>query len=163
MAQRAFKRSQHILTSKVLNKVRDAVLNRAASFGLLPMLPTLLSGTWQFTAHITADEGYQSQADIAELQQGLKTRNQIYAEKGLDFETETDTLCRELQYLQQKAAETGIPIELMTQGLPNATQMLMMMQQATAATEAGQEAPGNPEEEGEKKKPDKKSAKKEKK
>jgi lambda family phage portal protein len=166
MAQRSFLRSQHILTAKVLNKIRNAVLQRAAAFGLIPNIPTLMSGKWQFTAYITADEGYQTQADIAELQQGLKTRNQIYAERGMDFETETDTIVREVQYLQQKSMESGIPIELLTQGLPNATMMLAQMQMATTATESGEDAPGHPEEDdkkGEKKKPAKKADKKSKK
>jgi hypothetical protein len=50
-------------------------------------------------------------------------------------------LAREIQYYQRIAAETGVPIELLTQTLPNASMMLAQMQQAQMATSQGKKAP----------------------
>lgn len=148
MAQRTFERAQKLLTHQVLNKIKTAALQRGVALGILPADPNLYKGDWQFPAYITADEGYSSQADIAELQMGLKTRHQIFSERGQDFEEQTEMLAKEVAHYQMTAMKHMVPIELMTQSLPMATQMLAMMQAAQGATEAGQEAPGPVEEEG---------------
>lgn len=141
MTQRAFARHQNLLIEQVLNKIKNAVLTRAIAFKLIPPIQTYKQGMWQFPAHITADVGYQTQADLAMLASGLKTRSDIYGEMGLDFEEQTQVLAREIQYYQRIAAETGVPIELLTQTLPNASMMLAQMQQAQEATAAGKKAP----------------------
>ncbi len=139
--QRAFARHQNLLIEQVLNRVKNAVLTRAIAFKILPPVPTYKSGKWQFPAHITADVGYQTQADLAMLTSGLKTRSDIYGEMGLDFEDQSRILAREIQFYQRLAAETGVPIELLTQTLPNASLLLSQMAQAMAATAAGKVAP----------------------
>jgi lambda family phage portal protein len=141
MTQRAFARHQNLLIEQVLNKIKNAVLTRAIAFKLIPPIQTYKQGMWQFPAHITADVGYQTQADLAMLQSGLKTRSDIYGEMGLDFEEQTQVLAREIQFYQRIAAETGVPIELLTQTLPNASMMLAQMQQAQEATAKGRKAP----------------------
>ncbi len=145
MTQRAFARHQNLLIEQVLNKIKNAVLTRAVAFKIIPPVPTYRQGKWQFPAHITADVGYQTQADLQLLASGLKTRSDIYGEMGLDFEEQTQILAREVQFYQRLAAETGVPIELMTQGLPNASMMLAQMAMAQQATAAGMPAPMAPE------------------
>lgn len=139
--QRAFARHQNLLIEQVLNRIKNAVLTRAIAFKIIPAVPTYKQGKWQFPAHITADVGYQTQADLSLLQSGLKTRSDIYGEMGLDFEDQARILAREIQFYQRLAAETGVPIELLTQTLPNASFLLAQMQQAQAATTAGRVAP----------------------
>lgn len=139
--QRAFQRFQNLMIEQVLNRIKNAVLTRAVAFKIIPPVPTYKEGKWQFPAHITADVGYQTQADLAMLAQGLKTRSDIYGEMGLDFEDQSRILAREIQFYQRLSAETGVPIELITQGLPNATMMLSQMQMAMAATGKGVAAP----------------------
>jgi lambda family phage portal protein len=139
--QRCFARHQNLLTEQVLDKIKNAVLTRAIAFKLIPPIQTYKQGMWQFPAHITADVGYQTQADLAMLASGLKTRSDIYGEMGLDFEEQTQVLAREIQFYQRIAAETGVPIELLTQTLPNASMMLAQMQQAMAASAGGKILP----------------------
>jgi lambda family phage portal protein len=139
--QRAFARHQNLLVEQVLNRIKNAVLTRAVAFKIIPPVPTYRVGKWQFPAHITADVGYQTQADLAMLSSGLKTRSDIYGEMGLDFEDQSRILAREIQFYQRLAAETGVPIELLTQTLPNASLMLSQMQQAMGATASGRLAP----------------------
>lgn len=135
--QRAFQRSQNLLIEQVLNKIKNAVLTRAIAFKLLPPIPTYKLGKWQFPAHITADVGYQTQADLQLLSSGLKTRSDIYGEMGLDFEDQSRILAREIQFYQRLAGETGVPIELLTQTLPNASMLLAQMGMAMAASATG--------------------------
>lgn len=139
--QRAFQRHQNLLIEQVLNRIKNAVLTRAMAFKLIPPIPTYRRGKWQFPAHITADVGYQTQADMALQAAGLKTRSDIYGEMGLDFEDQTRIIAREVQFYQKLAGETGVPIELITQALPNASMMLAQMQQAIAASTQGKVAP----------------------
>jgi lambda family phage portal protein len=141
MTQRAFARHQNLLIEQVLNKIKNAVLTRAVAFKMIPPIQTYRVGKWQFPAHITADVGYATQADLAMLSAGLKTRSDIYGEMGLDFEDQSRILAREVQFYQRLAAETGVPIELLTQNLPNASMILAQMQQAIGATQKGRMAP----------------------
>jgi lambda family phage portal protein len=142
--QRAFQRHQNLLIEQVLNRIKNAVLTRAIAFKLIPPVATYKLGKWQFPAHITADVGYQTQADLAMLTSGLKTRSDIYGEMGLDFEDQSRVLAREIQFYQRLAGETGVPIELLTQTLPNASLLLAQMQQAQAASAQGQVIPPPP-------------------
>jgi lambda family phage portal protein len=144
MTQRAFARHQNLLVEQVLTKIKNAVLTRAMAFKQIPPIPTYRMGKWQFPAHITADVGYQTAADLQMLSAGLKTRSDIYGEMGLDFEDQSRILAREVQFYQRLAAETGVPIELLTQNLPNASMMLAQMQAAMAATMSGKAAPAPP-------------------
>lgn len=139
--QRAFARHQNLLIEQVLNRIKNAVLTRAIAFQLISPIPTYKQGKWQFPAHITADVGYQTQADLAMLASGLKTRSDIYGEMGLDFEDQSRILAREIQFYQQLAGETGVPIELLTQTLPNASALLAQMQVAIANSAQGRVAP----------------------
>lgn len=143
--QRAFARHQNLLTEQVLNRIKNAVLTRAMAFKIIPPIQTYKLGKWQFPAHITADVGYQTQADLSMLSAGLKTRSDIYGEMGLDFEDQSRILAREIQFYQRLAGETGVPIELLTQNLPNASLMLAQMQQAQMASGQGQAASVDPE------------------
>lgn len=127
MAQRAFKRSQNLMEEQVLDRVKDAVLARAIAHKDIPPHPSWQAAKWQFPAHITADQGYTTQSDIAMLGQGLRTASDIVGELGSDYEEVTETLAKEVRIQYDVAQRTGIPMELLQQRLPNPTQMIAMM------------------------------------
>ncbi len=140
MAQRTFKRSQLLLEERVLNPIKDAVISRAITYGQLPSTEKWNKCKWQFPAHITADQGYTTQSDIALMQNGLKTGHDIVTEMGGDYEETVETLAREAMMNVAASEEQVIPIEVISQRYPNATQQIAMMRQQMMQADMESEA-----------------------
>lgn len=123
-AMRTIRRWQTLLAERVLDKVRDHVLSRAISLGKLQPHPKWRSGKWGFGASLTGDYGHDVSANLQLLQNGVITVSDMIAERGGTFEEVARRGASEMQFLQRTAGETTIPIELITQRWPNATQAL---------------------------------------
>ncbi|MEI6715734.1 MAG: phage portal protein [Verrucomicrobiota bacterium] len=147
-AMRTIRRWQTLLAERVLDKVRDHVLSRAISLGKLPAHPKWRSGKWGFGASLTGDYGNDVSANLQLLQQGIITASDMIAERGGTFEEVARRSAAEMQFLQRTAGETSIPIELMLQRWPNATQALAAIN--TPPPPAPEPPPGMVGEQGEK-------------
>jgi hypothetical protein len=135
-AHRVFQRFQSLIAEKILVPAKDLIIaNGIAQRKIRPHKQWKL-GKFTFPAHITGDIGYQTSADILLMANGLKNGTEIYAERGLDFYEETETLAREINVLKQMATKYGIPIELLAmQRVPNATQSLAAVADANTPPE----------------------------
>ena len=122
---RTFKRYQEILQSRVLNRVARTVLNNAIALGDLPDIPGWDSFRWQFGPKLTADTGYDTDANLALLGYGLKTAASIAGDEGFDYEELVAARVKEVVHLRDSATTAGIPMELIaSQAYPNATDQL---------------------------------------
>jgi hypothetical protein len=93
--------------------------------GTVPWHPEWKKGSWNFGARLTGDTGNYVQEQLLLLQNGLITRGKIVEEIDGSSSLEiTRTLAREIKELQEVAAESAVPIELISPSLNNATQML---------------------------------------
>lgn len=110
---RTFKRYQEILVSRVLNRVVRAVLNNAIALRELPVTDNWDSCRWQFGARLTADTGYDTEANLAQLSHGLKTGSSIASDEGYDFEELTQAVLKEVAMVRDRAAAAGIPMEML--------------------------------------------------
>ncbi len=129
--QRTFVRHQELLTAKLLDPIKRAVLNNAIALGVLPPTPNWNAGRWQFGPHLTADTGYDTDANISLLQNGLKTAAAIAGEEGYDYEDLVDQLIKEATILRDKCALAGIPVEMIAQArFPEATAQIAAVQDA---------------------------------
>lgn len=132
--QRTFQRYQEILVSKALNPIKRAVLNNAIATRKLAPPPVGIdpfAGRWQFGAHLTADTGYDTDANLSLLQNGLKTAAAIAGEEGYDYEDLVDQLVKEATILRDKCALAGIPVEMVAQArFPEATAQIAAIQDA---------------------------------
>lgn len=109
---RTFKRYQEILVSRVLNRVVRAVLNNAIALRELPATENWASCRWQFGARLTADTGYDTDANLAQLSHGLKTAASIASDEGYDFEELTQAVLKEVAMVRDGAAAAGLPMEM---------------------------------------------------
>lgn len=123
-AMRTIKRWQKLLSERVLDKVRDAVISRGIAQGQLPNHPAWRNGKWGFGATLTGDYKNDVSANLQLLQTGAITLSDLIAESGNTFEEVARKSASEMQFLQRLAGEALIPIELMSQRWPAATQML---------------------------------------
>lgn len=123
--QRTFARFQEILSAAFLDKVKREVLSNAIALGHIPPKTNFDWGRWQFGKHLTSDTGYDTNANISLLQNGLKSATEIAGEEGYDYEDLVDMLVKEAVVLRDKCAAAGVPIELVAQArFPDATNQM---------------------------------------
>ena len=133
-ADRVFTRQQGVLTDKVLDPIKDAVILDAIARGEIPPPPLLAgetmvhalrratSGEWRFPAKLSIDVGRESAANMNENRQGAKSLQEIAAEEGTDAFTRLDQIAIEASYVKQLAEKYGVPetaIRLTTNSLPS--------------------------------------------
>jgi lambda family phage portal protein len=124
-AMRTINSWQQLLINKLLNPVRDLVLERAIGMGAVTPHPNWREGAWNFGARLTGDTGNYVQEQAILLQNGLITRGKVAEE--IDGSSNVEiarTLAREVKELQEVAAESGVPIELIVPQMANATALL---------------------------------------
>jgi lambda family phage portal protein len=126
-AQRVFETWQRLLIDKVLDRIRDQVIGWGIATRQIPAHPNWRKGDWRFGAAITADVQHQTSSDIMLIDKGLKTRSQWCQEHGLDFEEVQEECAREMNIMRDVSARNEMPVELLHEGKPNATEMLAAM------------------------------------
>ena len=125
-AVRGVERWQKLVT-KPLDVVRTRVFERAFANGDLPFHPRYRVGRWGFGPTLTGDYGNDTSANLQLLNMGIITASDLIAARGDSFEEVVRRQASEVSFMQRVAAETGVPIELMSQRLPMATEALAAM------------------------------------
>jgi capsid protein len=133
-ADRVFTRQQGVLTDKVLDPIKDAVILDAIARGEIAPPPLLAgetmvqalrratAGEWRFPAKLSIDVGRESAANMNENRQGAKSLQEIAAEEGTDAFTRLEQIAIEAAYVKQLAEKYGVPetaIRLTTNSLPS--------------------------------------------
>ena len=163
-ADRVFTRHQGVLTDKVLDPIKNAVILDAIARGEIPPPPlqageTMVaalrratSGEWRFPAKLSIDVGRESAANLNENRQGAKSLQEIAGEEGTDAFARLEQIAIEASYVKELATKYGIPetaIRLVTNSLPStpaaaaaagenvATAAAQAQVDSTAATNAG--------------------------
>ena len=163
-ADRVFTRHQGVLTDKVLDPIKNAVILDAIARGEIPAPPLLAgetivqalrratTGEWRFPAKLSIDVGRESAANLNENRQGAKSLQEIAGEEGTDAFARLEQIAIEASYVKELATKYGIPetaIRLVTNSLPStpaaaaaagenvATAAAQAQVDSTAATNAG--------------------------
>lgn len=132
-ADRVFTRQQGVLTDKVLDPIKDAVILDAIARGEIAP-PTLLAGEtmvqalrratkgeWRFPAKLSIDVGRESAANMNENRQGAKSLQEIAAEEGTDAFSRLEQIAIEAGFIKELSTKYGVPetaIRMVTQQLP---------------------------------------------
>lgn len=137
-AGRTFRRYQNILNDKVLRPVKNIVLADAVARGLISGSEgsKTTKGIFNFGANVSIDLGRESASAIAEFKTGLRTASDIYAERGLDFESSLRQKAQEAALIKSLANEYDIPAV----AISDIVESLVYAQQA--AQRAGQAQEG---------------------
>jgi hypothetical protein len=142
MLDRNYESERGALEHQFLNRVKNAVLMRGIEKNEIPPHPEYKKGKWNYGAKIVTDAGYETQANQTAVAQGWKTATQVINEYGGDdYRTIARTQAQEVLIKQAISAETSVPIELLDQSKPGATELLAAMQQRQDPN-AGQMQPG---------------------
>ena len=112
-ADRRFSFRQLILKQRLIRPVWAYVIGDAIDRGLLPPV----RGWWKITCvpprRITVDAGREAQQNRADVEAGLKTLSEHYAEMGLDFEEQMEIRVRNAKNIMELAEREGVPIEML--------------------------------------------------
>jgi lambda family phage portal protein len=137
-AGRTFRRYQNLLNDKVLRPVKNIVLADAVARKLISGSEggKTTKGIFNFGANVSIDLGRESASAIAEFKTGLRTASDIYAERGLDFESSLRQKAQEAALIKSLANEYDIPAV----AISDIVESLVYAQQA--AQRAGQSQEG---------------------
>jgi hypothetical protein len=129
-----FTNKQGVLTDKVLDPIKDAVILDAIARGEIPPPPLLAGetmvqalrratkGEWRFPAKLSIDVGRESAANMNENRQGAKSLQEIAAEEGTDAFSRLEQIAIEAGFVKELAVKYGVPetaIRLTTTSLPS--------------------------------------------
>ena len=124
-ADRRFSFRQMILEKRLIRPVWAYVIGDAIDRGLLPPVP----GWWKITIvgprRVTTDAGREAQQNRADVEMGLKTLSDHYAELGADFGEEIERRAADAKLILDTAARHGVPVEMLWRpsgGIGNPTQ-----------------------------------------
>lgn len=133
-ADRFFSRHQGILTDKVLDPIKNAVVLDGIANNEIPPPPMMAGetmvqalkratrGEWRFPAKLSIDIGRESAANMNENRQGAKSLQEIAAEQGTDAFARLEQIAAEAAFVKELSGRYGVPetaIRLTTQSLPS--------------------------------------------
>jgi len=161
-ADRVFARHQGVLTDKVLDPIKNAVILDGIARGEIPApatqdgetpvqaLKRATRGEWRFPPKLSIDVGRDSAANLNENRQGAKSLQEIAAEQGTDAFTRLEQIAAEAAYVGELAEKYGIPetsIRLVTNSLPSTPAAAAAAGESVAedAAEAQAASSGTPE------------------
>jgi hypothetical protein len=112
-ADRRFSFRQMILEKRLIRPVWAYVIGDAIARGLLPSVPTWWRISTVPPKRVTCDAGREAQQNRADVEMGLKTLSDHYAELGADFREEIERRGADAKLILETAAKYGVPPEML--------------------------------------------------
>ena len=109
-ADRIFSRWQTILIEKLCTPVYLYVIGTMIDKGELPDSPDWWKVSWTTPKRLTIDAGRDAASDRADVELGLLSMSEIYAQRGLDLRTEMTKRAADFKFIMQLAEQEGIPL-----------------------------------------------------
>ena len=112
-ADRRFSFRQMILERRLIKPVWAYVIGDAIDRGILPPV----EGWWKIATvspkRVTTDAGREAQQNRADVEMGLKTLSDHYAEVGADFGEEIERRACDAKLILETATKYGVPVEML--------------------------------------------------
>jgi len=119
---RKLEQIREVLLSPVRRKMDGYRLSKAIKLGEVPSSDEWYKWTYQGPAKITSDEKYSSDVALQEFRSGFTTMESVCAQRGAWWQDVVEQRAREAAYISQKAAEAGVPVDMVQMLTPNGTQ-----------------------------------------
>lgn len=112
-AKRAFQRIQtFVLEPYYLDPVKELVLAMGISLGKIRPTQFWNRGKWLYPAHPTVDVGRESQANLNENRQGLRSASRILGEQGERWREEQEQIAIEARNILDLAEKYNVPVPM---------------------------------------------------
>ena len=112
-ADRRFSYRQLILIQRLIKPVWLYVIGDAITRGELPKQPDWQRISCTTPRRITVDAGREAQQNRADVQTGLKTLTDHFAELGADFVDEIERRAQDAKLILETAQKYGVPVEML--------------------------------------------------
>jgi len=112
-ADRRFSFRQLILIQRFIRPVWAYVISNAIQSGALSYAPNWQRVSATTPRRITVDAGREAQQNRADVEMGLKTLSEHFAEQGMDFEKEMRIRAQNARRMLDLAQEFHVPIEML--------------------------------------------------
>jgi capsid protein len=112
-AGRVFSKYQTIIIENFCVPTWGYIIGQAIAAGELPDDPQWNQVSWTTPKSVTVDAGREAANDRADVEMGLLSMSELYAQRGLDFRTEMHKRAADMVHIKNLAEEYGIPFELL--------------------------------------------------
>ena len=112
-ADRVFQKWQNIIIEQLCIPTWGYVIGDAIASGELPDDPEWNKVSWTTPKRVTVDAGREAANDRADVELGLMSMSELYAQRGLDFRSEMAKRAEDMSFIVNLAQKTGIPIEML--------------------------------------------------
>jgi capsid protein len=108
-----FQKWQNIIIEQLCVPTWGYVIGDAIANGELPDDPDWNKVSWTTPKRVTVDAGREAANDRADVELGLLSMSELYAQRGLDFRSEMAKRAEDMAYIVNLAKQTGLPIEML--------------------------------------------------
>jgi capsid protein len=112
-AARVFGKYQAMLIEQLCKPTWGYIIGQGIAEGELPDDPKWNVTSWTTPKSVTVDAGREAANDRADIEMGLMSMSELYAQRGLDFRTEMEKRAADMAHIQNLAKQYGIPFELL--------------------------------------------------
>jgi len=112
-AGRVFAKYQTIVIEQFCVPTWGYIIGQGIAAGDIPDDPDWTRVSWTTPKSVTVDAGREAANDRADVEMGLLSMSELYAQRGLDFRTEMAKRAADMVHIKDLAAEYGIPFELL--------------------------------------------------
>ena len=112
-AGRVFSKYQTIIIDQFCVPTWGYIIGQGIAAGEIPDDPQWASVSWTTPKSVTVDAGREAANDRADVEMGLLSMSELYAQRGLDFRTEMQKRASDMVYIQDLSKTYGIPFELL--------------------------------------------------
>ena len=112
-AARIFSKYSGIIIETFCVPTWGYIIGQGIAAGDIPDDPHWNRVSWTTPKSVTVDAGREAANDRADVEMGLLSMSELYAQRGLDFRTEMDKRAADMVHIQNLAKQYGIPFELL--------------------------------------------------
>jgi len=112
-ADRTFQKWQNLIIEQLCVPTWGYILGDAIANGDLPDDPEWNKVSWTTPKRVTVDAGREAANDRADMELGLISMSELYAQRGLDFRSEMAKRAEDMSFIVNLAKTTGIPVEML--------------------------------------------------
>jgi capsid protein len=111
-ASRVFEKYQQIMIEALCRPTWGYIIGQGIANGELPDDPKWTDTSWTTPKNVTVDAGRESANDRADVELGMVSLSEIYAQRGMDFKAEMAKRAADMAHVASLAKQYGIPFEL---------------------------------------------------
>ena len=108
-AARVFGKYQNVIIENFCVPTWGYIIGQGIADGELPDDPQWNQVSWTTPKSVTVDAGRDAANDRADLELGLLSPSELYAQRGLDYRSEMDKRANDMAFIIEKAKSAGIP------------------------------------------------------